>query len=117
MEAKRKGGVESPEPGCIVNRKYRVYSIECKHEKSWPLTDAHYTLLSAPGCGGRSYQSDSGEGGVASTAGGRGVAESRVVPEDADLPGARAAGGESLSRSRCSARIRTRPEPLKSTSG
>jgi hypothetical protein len=69
------------------------------------------------GCGGRSHQSGGGGEGAAAAAGGRGVAESRVVPEDRVPPEDRASGRASSSRSRCSARIRTRPEPAKSTRG
>ena len=68
-------------------------------------------------CAGRSNQSGAGGGGAAATARARGVSESRVVPGDRGLPGILVSVVESSSRARCSARMRTRPEPAKSTSG
>src|SRR5215211_2665696 len=66
---------------------------------------------------GRSNQSGGGGGGAATIAGGRGVSESRAVPGDRCLPGDFVSIVESPPRWRCSARMRTRPEPAKSTSG
>src|SRR5215213_56314 len=50
-------------------------------------SDADPWFSCARGCGGRSNQSGSGGGGAAAVTGGRGVPESRIVPDDRDLPG------------------------------
>jgi hypothetical protein len=86
-----------------------IFSSECSVGDAFPFDTCSR--------GGRSNQSGGGGSGAAVTAGARGVSESRVEPGDRDLPGGRASVVESSPRARCSARIRARPEPAKSTSG